>query len=58
MYDSKRVGIEYFPEGSKREDHVMWLNLLKKIPLENHFRKRWQNTECMQQAFPEGNKIL
>lgn len=32
MYDSKRVGIEYFPEGSKREDHVMWLNLLKKIP--------------------------
>ena len=33
MYDSSRVGIEYFPEGSKREDHVMWLNLLKKIPL-------------------------
>lgn len=32
MYDSKRVGKEYFPEGSKREDHVMWLNLLKKIP--------------------------
>lgn len=32
MYDSKRVGIEYFPVGSKREDHVMWLNLLKKIP--------------------------
>ncbi|SIS95515.1 Glycosyltransferase involved in cell wall bisynthesis [Chryseobacterium piscicola] len=31
MYDSKRVGIEFFPEGSKREDHVMWLNLLKKI---------------------------
>ena len=31
MYDSKRVGKEYFPEGSKREDHVMWLNLLKKI---------------------------
>lgn len=33
MYDSLRVGIEYFPEGSKREDHVMWLNLLRKIPL-------------------------
>lgn len=32
MYDSRRVGKEYFPEGSKREDHVMWLNLLKKIP--------------------------
>lgn len=32
MYDSARVGKEYFPEGSKREDHVMWLNLLKKIP--------------------------
>ena len=33
MYDSKRVGKEYFPEKSKREDHVMWLNLLKKIPI-------------------------
>ena len=33
MYDSKRVGKEYFPSGSKREDHVMWLNLLKKIPV-------------------------
>lgn len=33
MYDSQRVGKEYFPKGSKREDHVMWLNLLKKIPL-------------------------
>lgn len=32
MYDSLRVGKEFFPEGSKREDHVMWLNLLKKIP--------------------------
>lgn len=32
MYDSERVGKEFFPEGSKREDHVMWLNLLKKIP--------------------------
>lgn len=32
MYDSNRVGKEYFPKGSKREDHVMWLNLLKKIP--------------------------
>lgn len=33
MYDSARVGKELFPVGSKREDHVMWLNLLKKIPL-------------------------
>ena len=33
MYDSKRVGKEFFPKGSKREDHVMWLNLLKKIPV-------------------------
>ncbi len=32
MYDSSRVGKEFFPVGSKREDHVMWLNLLKKIP--------------------------
>lgn len=32
MYDSSRVGKEFFPENSKREDHVMWLNLLKKIP--------------------------
>ena len=31
MYDSKRVGKFYFPEGTKREDHVMWLELLKKI---------------------------
>lgn len=33
MYDSQRVGKEFFPVGSKREDHVMWLNLLKKIPV-------------------------
>ena len=33
MYDSQRVGKEFFPAGSKREDHVMWLNLLKKIPI-------------------------
>lgn len=32
MYDTQRIGKEFFPEGSKREDHVMWLNLLKKIP--------------------------
>ena len=31
MYDSQRVGKEFFPVGTKREDHVMWLNLLKKI---------------------------
>ncbi|MBU4539410.1 MAG: glycosyltransferase [Weeksellaceae bacterium] len=33
MYDSSRVGKEFFPENSKREDHIMWLNLLKKIPV-------------------------
>ncbi|MDL1913517.1 MAG: glycosyltransferase [Bergeyella sp.] len=32
MYDSERVGKEFFPVEGKREDHVMWLNLLKKIP--------------------------
>lgn len=32
MYDSQRVGKFFFPKGSKREDHIMWLNLLKKIP--------------------------
>lgn len=39
MYDSQRVGKEYFPVGSKREDHVMWLNLLKKIPEGKPFPK-------------------
>ena len=39
MYDSKRVGKEFFPEGSKREDHVMWLNLLKKIPYGKPLKK-------------------
>ncbi len=39
MYDSERVGKEFFPEGSKREDHVMWLNLLKKIPEGKPFPK-------------------
>jgi len=33
MYDSQRVGKFFFPTESKREDHVMWLNLLKKIPM-------------------------
>lgn len=33
MYNAERVGKEYFPVGSKREDHVMWLNLLQKIPV-------------------------
>lgn len=32
VYDSSRAGKFYFPEGSKREDHIMWLNLLKEIP--------------------------
>lgn len=32
MYDSQRVGKFYFPKNSKREDHIMWLELLKKIP--------------------------
>lgn len=58
MYDSKRVGKEYFPEKSKREDHVMWLNLLKKSQKVNPYQKRWQNTECMPQAYPERKRIL
>lgn len=32
IYDTKRVGKFFFPVKSKREDHVMWLNLLKEIP--------------------------
>jgi len=32
MYDTRRVGKFFFPIKSKREDHVMWLNLLKEIP--------------------------
>lgn len=32
MYDSQRVGKFFFPQETKREDHIMWLNLLKKIP--------------------------
>lgn len=39
MYDSKRVGKFYFPEGMKREDHVMWLELLKKIPTGKPLKK-------------------
>ena len=39
MYDSKRVGKEYFPAESKREDHVMWLNLLIKIPVAKPLNK-------------------
>ena len=33
MYNAERIGKVYFPIGSKREDHVMWLNLLQKIPV-------------------------
>jgi hypothetical protein len=51
MYDSERVGKEFFPEGSKREDHVMWLNLLKKIPKGKPLKKLWLNTECTNQCF-------
>lgn len=32
MYSCKRIGKIYFPTGTKREDHVMWLEVLKKIP--------------------------
>lgn len=32
MYCTQRIGKTYFPTGTKREDHVMWLELLKKIP--------------------------
>ncbi|RLZ12734.1 glycosyltransferase family 2 protein [Faecalibacter macacae] len=31
MYDSKRIGKVYFPEVELREDHAMWIELLKKI---------------------------
>ncbi|PIE50459.1 MAG: glycosyl transferase family 2 [Flavobacteriales bacterium] len=31
MYDSQRIGKMFFPENTKREDHIMWLNLLQKI---------------------------
>lgn len=31
MYDSKRVGKIYFPDVELREDHAMWIELLKKI---------------------------
>ncbi|MFC6269178.1 glycosyltransferase family 2 protein [Frigoriflavimonas asaccharolytica] len=39
MYDSTRIGKEFFPEKSKREDHVMWLNLLKKVPIGKPLQK-------------------
>lgn len=32
MYDSRRIGKVFFPVGTRREDHVMWLNVLQKIP--------------------------
>lgn len=32
VYDRQKAGIEYFPTRSLREDHIMWLNLLKRIP--------------------------
>lgn len=32
MYDSQRIGKVFFPVGTKREDHVMWLEVLRKIP--------------------------
>lgn len=31
MYDSSRVGKVYFPDVELREDHAMWIELLKKI---------------------------
>lgn len=31
MYDSKRIGKIYFPDVELREDHAMWIELLKKI---------------------------
>jgi hypothetical protein len=58
MYDSERVGKFYFPEGTKREDHVMWLELLKKSHKENLCKKLYQNTECFPTAFQGINLIL
>ncbi|QCX54482.1 glycosyltransferase family 2 protein [Elizabethkingia sp. JS20170427COW] len=51
MYDSKRVGKFYFPEGSKREDHVMWLNLLKEIP------KGMPLGKCLSKYRMHGNSV-
>jgi len=31
MYDSKRIGKVFFPDVELREDHAMWIELLKKI---------------------------
>lgn len=31
MYDSSRIGKIYFPEVELREDHAMWIELLKKV---------------------------
>ncbi|QTV04595.1 glycosyltransferase family 2 protein [Faecalibacter bovis] len=31
MYDSKRIGKIYFPDVELREDHAMWIQLLKKV---------------------------
>lgn len=58
MYDSRRVGKEFFPEGNKREDHTMWLNLLKKFQKESHCPKQWQNIEYSPIAYPERKAIL
>jgi hypothetical protein len=51
MYDTKRVGKFLFPVKSKREDHVMWLNLLKVIPQGMPINKTLANTECGEQCF-------
>jgi teichuronic acid biosynthesis glycosyltransferase TuaG len=33
VYDSKRIGKVLFPIDSKREDHAMWLSVLREIPV-------------------------
>lgn len=32
MYDTRRMGKVHIPDVDMREDHAMWLNILKKIP--------------------------
>ena len=56
MYDTQRVGKFFIPCKSKREDHVMWLNLLKVIPEGIPVKRHWPNTGCVKTAFQEIKK--
>jgi hypothetical protein len=56
MYDTKRVGKFLFPVKSKREDHVMWLNLLKVIPQGMPINKTLAKYRMRKTVFPEIKK--